>query len=66
MPSFDRSKSSEELRSKYAHIPWQDIAEMRHKLIHDYSGVDIPAVWLAAQDDFPVPAAAITQILKEL
>ena len=66
MPSFDRSKSSEELRSKYAHIPWQDIAEMRYNLIHDYFGVDIPAVWLAAQDDLPVPKAIVTQILKEL
>jgi uncharacterized protein with HEPN domain len=66
MSSFDRSKSSEELRSKYAHVPWQDIPAMRDKLIHGYLGVDIATVWLAEQDHLPLPEAVITQILKEL
>ena len=66
MSSFDRSKSPEALRSKYAHVPWQDVPGMRNKLIHDYLGVDIPTVWLAPQDDLLVPEAVITQILKEL
>jgi len=26
---------SDQLRDKYAHIPWQDIAGMRDKLIHE-------------------------------
>lgn len=32
---------SGELRSQHAHIPWEDIARMRDKLIHDYFGVDL-------------------------
>ena len=39
---------------------------MCDKLIHDYFGVDLPTVWLAPQDDLPVPKAKVTQILKEL
>ncbi len=54
------------LRDQYSKIPWQDIAGMRDKLIHDYFGVDLETVWLAALDDLPVLKAQVTQILKAL
>ena len=57
---------SNELRDKYAHIPWQDIAGMRDKLIHRYFGIDLETVWLTVQDDLPVLESEVTKILKEL
>jgi len=57
---------SNNLRDKHAHIPWQDIAGMRDKLVHDYFGVDIDKVWLTAQDDVPALRAEVTKILGEL
>jgi len=57
---------SEELRDRYAHVPWQDIAGMRDKLIHEYLGVDLETGWLAARDDIPVLKAEVTKILEEL
>lgn len=41
------------IRSQHPAIPWQDIAGMRDKLVHDYFGVDTDAVWLAATEDVP-------------
>ena len=42
-----------DLKSQCPAIPWQDIAGMCDKLIHDYFGVDIDTVWLTAKKDIP-------------
>lgn len=56
---------SKDLRRTYSEIPWQDIAGMRDKLIHDYFGVDVEKVWDTAQEDLPVLKDQISKILKD-
>lgn len=46
-------KLDNEFRSKYPEIEWKKIARMRDKLIHDYIGVDLGAVWGVVEKIIP-------------
>ena len=56
---------STEFKNKYPHIPWKDVAGMRDKLIHDYLGVDIDAVWDTVKKDIPALKKEVKKILRE-
>ncbi len=56
---------SKDLRKRYSKIPWQDVAGMRDKLIHDYLGVDVQTVWLTATEDVPELREQIKMIVGE-
>ena len=56
---------SDDTKSKYAEIPWKDMAGMRDKLIHNYFGVDIDAVWKTTTKDIPLLKIQIKNIIEE-
>ena len=56
---------SRQFKSNNPHIPWRDIAGMRDKLIHDYFGVDIEAVWDTVKRDIPALKKEVKKILSE-
>ena len=44
---------TEEYCAAHPEIPWSDIAGFRHKLVHDYSGIDFGILWDAMTKDVP-------------
>ena len=39
------SKISPELRARHGEVPWQRVAAVRHRIVHDYSGLDYELLW---------------------
>ena len=53
---------SKEFCNRHSEIRWADIIGMRHKVVHDYLGVDDDIVWQVATKDLPQLVAALQAI----
>jgi uncharacterized protein with HEPN domain len=56
-------KLPDDFRKQHNSIPWQKIAGMRDKLIHDYFGVDYSLVWDVAEHSLPELKISLKQII---
>lgn len=56
---------SEDFKLKYPEIEWRKMAGMRDKLIHDYIGVDLWAVWEVVDKILPNLKDRIANILEQ-
>lgn len=50
---------SREFCNDHPNVRWADIIGMRHKVVHDYLGVDDDIVWQVATEDLPKLVAAL-------
>ncbi|MFN7984397.1 MAG: HepT-like ribonuclease domain-containing protein [Vicinamibacterales bacterium] len=47
---------------RHPEIPWAEIIGMRHKVVHDYLGVDEDIVWAVVSQDLPTLVFALEPI----
>ena len=55
-------KISKQFTQSHLKIPWQDMAGMRDKLIHDYLDVDLDVVWKTIEVDLPLLKDLLSKI----
>ena len=61
----EANKLTTEFCMKHAHIPWKEIIAMRHKIVHDYQGMNMDIIWETVQHDIPELLEQCHQLLKE-
>lgn len=59
-------KFEEEFRESNAHIPWRKIGAMRNKIIHEYFGIDLPAVWQVITVDLMILKDQLLKLQNKL
>ena len=57
---------SPEGRTTWPEIPWHEVMGMRHKIVHDYMGVDEDIVWEVATHDLPPLIVMLERIVLSL
>lgn len=56
----------ENIKAMKPGIPWQDVKDMRNKLIHDYGHVDETLVWAVIENHIPSLKTSIEEIIDHL
>ena len=55
---------SQQGRGDLPGIPWQDVIDMRHRLIHSYYDVNLDIVWSTIQEDLPPLLAELERAVE--
>ena len=56
------SKISSETQAETPNLPWSDMINMRHRLVHGYYEINLDVVWRTIQDDLPSLIEALRNI----
>ena len=59
------SRLPDELKEKYSEIEWYKVVGLRHRIVHEYFGIDLEIIWQILQKDLPELKQKIMQIISE-
>jgi len=52
-----------EFTQQHTEIAWEQIVGLRHRIVHDYFGIDLKLVWQILQQDLPAFQAQLATLL---
>ncbi|MBQ2707857.1 MAG: DUF86 domain-containing protein [Clostridia bacterium] len=55
-----------EFRKTHPEIPWYQIANLRHRLFHEYEGTRFDIVWQIITEDLPPLREQLAALLEEI
>jgi uncharacterized protein with HEPN domain len=53
-----------DFKDSHPQIEWHKVVGLRHRIVHEYFGIDIQIVWQILQKDLPALRQAISQIRR--
>ena len=56
------SRLPSEFTQRHSDIEWEKIAGLRHRIVHDYFGIDLRIVWQILQHDLPALAIKLREL----
>jgi uncharacterized protein with HEPN domain len=54
----------DEFKEKYSEIEWHKVAGLRHRIVHEYFGIDLEIIWQILNKDLPDLKRKIRQIIN--
>lgn len=55
-----------EFREQYQDIEWNKIIGLRHRIVHEYFGVDLELIWYILKKDLPVLRGRLEKLSGDL
>ena len=55
---------TDQLKSEHCNIPWQDIIDMRHILVHHYWRIELDDLWDTVNNDIPPLIDQMQQLIE--
>jgi len=55
----------DEFKEKYSEMQWHKVVGLRHRIVHEYFGIDLEIVWQILRKDLPELNHNLTQIISD-
>ena len=59
------SRLPDEFKEKYSEIEWYKVVGLRHRIVHEYFGIDLEIIWQILHKDLPELKHKIKHIISD-
>ena len=56
------SRLPDEFKASHSNVEWHKIVGLRHRIVHEYFGVDIEIIWQILRKDLPESRRSLSQM----